>query len=47
MGDLYPPGWEPANSCFAGAIPTEPEVSHEIQMAFYGHVIDQKYGRPA
>ncbi len=46
MGDLYPRWVGTRELLLHGRNPYSPEVSHEIQMAFYGHVIDQKYGEP-
>src|SRR5271168_1878744 len=46
MGDLYPRWVGTRELLLHGRNPYSPEVSHEIQMAFYGQVIDQKYGQP-
>src|SRR5260370_3329287 len=46
MGDLYPRWVGTRELLLHGRKPYTPEVSHEIQMAFYGHVINQKYGEP-
>jgi Glycosyltransferase family 87 len=46
MGDLYSPWMGTRELLLRGRNPYGPEVSHEIQMAFYGHVVDQKYGVP-
>lgn len=46
MGDLYPRWVGTRELLLHGRNPYGPEVSHEIQMAFYGHVINQKYGQP-
>ncbi len=46
MGDLYPRWVGTRELLLHGRNPYTPEVSHEIQMAFYGHVINQKYGEP-
>jgi len=46
MGDLYPRWVGTRELLLHRRNPYGPEVSHEIQMAFYGHVIDQKYGEP-
>jgi hypothetical protein len=46
MGDLYPRWVGTRELLLNGQNPYSPEVSHEIQMAFYGHAIDQKYGQP-
>ena len=46
MGDLYPRWVGTRELLLHRRNPYSPEVSHEIQMAFYGHVIDQRYGEP-
>lgn len=46
MGDLYSPWMGTRELLLHGSNPYGPEVSHEIQMAFYGHAIDQNYGEP-
>lgn len=46
MGDLYSPWMGTRELLLFGRNPYGPEVSHEIQMAFYGHAIDQTYGEP-
>src|SRR5271166_281814 len=46
MGDLYPRWVGTRELLLHGRNPYGPEVSHEIQMAFYGHAIEQKYGQP-
>jgi len=46
MGDLYSPWMGTRELLLHGRNPYGPEVSHEIQMAFYGHAIEQKYGEP-
>jgi Glycosyltransferase family 87 len=46
MGDLYPRWVGTRELLLQRRNPYSPEVSHEIQMAFYGHVIDQQYGEP-
>jgi hypothetical protein len=46
MGDLYPRWMGTRELLLQGRNPYGPEVSHEIQLAFYGHAIDQKYGQP-
>jgi hypothetical protein len=46
MGDLYPRWVGTRELLLHRRNPYGPEVSHEIQMAFYGHVIDQKHGEP-
>lgn len=46
MGDLYP-RWVGTRELFLhGRNPYGPEVSHEIQTAFYGHPIEQTYNEP-
>jgi hypothetical protein len=45
MGDLYPRWVGTRELLLNGRNPYSLEVSHEIQMAFYGHAIDQKYGQ--
>jgi hypothetical protein len=43
MCDLYPP-WVGARALLLhGQNPYGPEVSHEIQMGFYGHIVSQDY----
>ena len=46
MGDLFPRWLGTRELLLRGRNPYGPEVSHEIQMAFYGRVIDQEYGKP-
>jgi Glycosyltransferase family 87 len=46
MGDLYPRWVGTRELLLHGRNPYSPEVSHEIQIAFYGHEIDQEYGQP-
>lgn len=46
MGDLYSPWVGSRELLLHGRNPYSSEVSHEIQMAFYGHAIDQAYGEP-
>jgi hypothetical protein len=46
MGDLYPRWLGTRELLLHGRNPYGPEVSHEIQMAYYGHPIDQQYGTP-
>jgi Glycosyltransferase family 87 len=46
MCDLYPRWVGTRELLLHGRNPYGPEVSHEIQLAFYGHAIDQKYGQP-
>jgi Glycosyltransferase family 87 len=46
MGDLYP-SWLAARELFLHhRNPYGPEVTHEIQLAFYGRIIDQNYDVP-
>ncbi|MGA8504869.1 MAG: glycosyltransferase family 87 protein [Candidatus Sulfotelmatobacter sp.] len=46
LWDLYP-RWVGARELLLhGRNPYGPEVSHEIQMAFYGHIVDQDYREP-
>ena len=46
MGDLYP-SWVGARELLLRRRnPYGTDVSHEIQMAYYGHAIDQTYGEP-
>jgi hypothetical protein len=44
MGDLYPRWVGTRELLLHGRNPYSSEVSHEIQMAFYGHIIAQSYG---
>jgi len=44
MGDLYPRWVGTRELLLHGRNPYGPEVSHEIQMAYYGHGVEQKYG---
>jgi hypothetical protein len=44
MGDLYSPWVGTRELLLHRRNPYAPEVSHEIQKAFYGHAIYQKYG---
>lgn len=44
MGDLYPRWVGTRELLLNGRNPYSPEVSHEIQMDFYGHAIEQQYG---
>jgi hypothetical protein len=44
MGDLYPRWVGTRELLLHGRNPYSLEVSHEIQMAFYGHAIDQQSG---
>jgi hypothetical protein len=46
MGDLYPRWVGTRALLLEGKNPYGPEVSHEIQMAFYGHEIHQTYDQP-
>jgi Glycosyltransferase family 87 len=46
MGDLYPRWVGTRELLRNGRNPYAPDVSHEIQMAFYGHAIDQTYEKP-
>ena len=47
MGDLYP-RWVGTRELLINKLdPYGPEVSHKIQIAFYGHIIEQNYQRPA
>lgn len=43
MGDLYPRWVGTRELLLNGRNPYSKEVSHEIQMAFYGHPVDQTY----
>jgi hypothetical protein len=45
MDDLYSPWVGTRELLLRGRNPYGPEVSHEIQMAFYGHVLNQAYGK--
>ncbi|HZW78878.1 MAG TPA: glycosyltransferase 87 family protein, partial [Candidatus Deferrimicrobiaceae bacterium] len=46
MGDLYP-RWVGTRELFLHRLnPYGPEVSHEIQMAYYGHPVNQDYSLP-
>jgi len=47
MGDLYPRWVGTRELLLHGKNPYSDEVSHEIQMAFYGHAIEQGYDKPA
>jgi Glycosyltransferase family 87 len=47
MGDLYPRWLGTRELLLRGLNPYGPEVSHEIQMAYYGRILDQDYGQPA
>ena len=46
MGDLYPRWVGTRELLLLGRNPYGPEVSHEIQMAFYGRPIEQSYDKP-
>lgn len=46
MGDLYPRWVGSRELLLHGRNPYSPEVSHEIQTAFYGRAIEQEYGKP-
>ncbi len=46
MGDLYSPWVGTRELLLRGLNPFGPEVSHEIQTAFYGHAINQNYAEP-
>ncbi len=47
LGDLYP-RWVGAKELLLnGRNPYSPEVSHEIQLAYYGHPVEQNYDKPA
>ena len=46
MGDLYPRWVGTRALLLQGQNPYGVEVSHEIQMAFYGHAIEQRYDKP-
>jgi hypothetical protein len=47
MGDLYPRWVGTRELLLNGRNPYGKEVSHEIQMAFYGHPIEQTYDKPS
>ncbi len=47
MGDLYPRWVGTRELLLNGRNPYGKEVSREIQMAFYGHPIEQTYDKPA
>lgn len=47
MGDLYPRWVGTRELLLNGRNPYAKEVSHQIQMAFYGHPIEQTYDKPA
>lgn len=46
LGDLYPRWVGTRELLLNGRNPYGPEVSHEIQMAFYGRTIEQSYEKP-
>ncbi len=46
MGDLYPRWVGTRELLLNGRNPYGPEVSHKIQMAFYGHPIEQTFEKP-
>jgi len=46
MGDLYPRWVGTRELLLHGLNPYGAEVSHEIQIAFYGHPIEQSYDKP-
>jgi len=46
MGDLYPRWVGTRELLLNGRNPYGKEVSHQIQLAFYGHPIDQSYDQP-
>src|SRR5579862_4146329 len=46
LGDLYPRWVGTRELLLHGRNPYGPEVSHEIQMAFYGRAIEQSYDKP-
>ncbi|HEV3307418.1 MAG TPA: hypothetical protein VGZ91_13355 [Candidatus Sulfotelmatobacter sp.] len=46
MGDLYPSWVGTRELLLRRRNPYGADVSHEIQMAYYGHAIDQTYGEP-
>jgi hypothetical protein len=46
MGDLYPRWVGTRELLLHGQNPYGAEVTHEIQMGFYGHVIEQSYNKP-
>jgi hypothetical protein len=47
MGDLYPRWVGTRELLLRGRNPYSPEVSHEIQMAYYGHSVTQDFREPA
>jgi hypothetical protein len=46
LGDLYPRWVGTRELLLHGRNPYGPEVSHEIQMGFYGHVVEQQFNAP-
>jgi hypothetical protein len=46
LGDLYPRWFGTRELLLNGRNPYGPEVSHEIQIAFYGRPIEQSYDKP-
>jgi hypothetical protein len=46
LGDLYPRWVGTRELLLHGRNPYGSDVSHEIQMAFYGHAVDQSYAQP-
>jgi Glycosyltransferase family 87 len=46
LGDLYPRWVGTRELLLHGRNPYGPEVSHEIQMAFYGHIVEQRFDTP-
>jgi hypothetical protein len=46
MGDLYPRWVGTRELLLHGSNPYGPEVSHKIQMAYYGHIVEQDYSQP-
>src|SRR5579862_1892672 len=46
LGDLYPRWVGTRELLLHGRNPYSPEVSHEIQMGFYGRPIEQSYDKP-
>jgi hypothetical protein len=46
MGDLYPRWVGTRELLLFGRNPYGPEVSHQIQIAFYGHAVGLSYGEP-
>lgn len=46
LGDLYPRWVGTRDLLLYGQNPYGPQVSHEIQMGFYGHPVVQSYGQP-